>query len=83
MVSAMAAEVPTRLARTVAGHRGEAFGCAWDRSGNRLATAGADNTVRLWDAEGHQMKPLHVSRSLGAPLPSSQTNRRPMLSPIC
>lgn len=60
VISAMAAEVPTRLARTMAGHSGgEAFGCAWDRSGSRLATAGADKTVRLWDAEGHQINSLH------------------------
>lgn len=73
VVSAMAAEVPTRLARTMAGHRGEAFGCAWERSGSRLATAGADKTVRLWDAEGHQISCLHVRCFLGAPGSCSKT----------
>lgn len=60
MVSALQAVLPSRLLRTTPGHGGGAFGAAWERSGARLATAGADRTVKLWDAEGHHLTTLQV-----------------------
>ena len=52
--------LPARLLRSSPGHRNGAFGAAWERSGARLATAGADHTVKLWDAEGHHVITLQV-----------------------
>ncbi len=60
-MSALQAVLPTRLEKTVAGHAGGAFGLAWERSGGRLASAGADNTVKLWDSGGHHLITLQVS----------------------
>jgi WD40 repeat protein len=65
VVSALQAVLPARLLRASPGHSGGAFGAAWERSGARLATAGADRTVKLWDAEGHHVITLQV-RVLGA-----------------
>ena len=43
-----------------AAHTGGCFGLAWDRGGTRLASAGADKTVKLWDSAGNQLTTLHV-----------------------
>ena len=59
-MSALQAVLPSRLLRASPGHSGGAFGAAWERSGARLATAGADRTVKLWDAEGHHVITLQV-----------------------
>lgn len=64
VVSALQAVLPSRLLRSSPGHGGGAYNAAWDRSGARLATAGADRTVKLWDAEGHHLTTLQV-RGLG------------------
>jgi WD40 repeat protein len=66
VVSALQAVLPARLLRAAPGHGGGAFGAAWERSGARLATAGADRTVKLWDAEGHHVITLQAwAQSLG------------------
>jgi WD40 repeat protein len=66
VVSALQAVLPARLLRAAPGHSGGAFGAAWERSGARLATAGADRTVKLWDAEGHHVITLQArAKSLG------------------
>ena len=59
-MSALQAVLPSRLLRASPGHSGGAFGAAWERSGARLATAGADRTVKLWDSEGHHVITLQV-----------------------
>jgi WD40 repeat protein len=41
--------VDPALLRVVAGHLGVVTGCAISRDGSWLATAGADQTVRIWD----------------------------------
>ena len=59
-VTALEAVVPASLLRTKAAHTGGCFGLAWDRGGKRLASAGADKTVKLWDSSGNQLITLHV-----------------------
>lgn len=48
--------------RSVPAHEGGCFGLAFDRLGNRMASCGADRTVRLWDpATAAVTATLHVS----------------------
>jgi len=53
-----------------AAHTGGCFGLAWDRGGKRLASAGADKTVKLWDSTGNHLITLHV-RQMPLPLPDT------------
>ncbi len=39
-----------KLLRTLEGHTNSVFSVAFDRQGKRFASAGADNTIRTWDA---------------------------------
>ena len=59
-MTALEAVVPTALLRTKVAHTGGCFGLAWDRGGKRLASAGADKTVKLWDSSGNHLITLHV-----------------------
>ena len=43
-----------------AAHTGGCFGLAWDRGGKRLASAGADKSVKVWDSAGNHLMTLHV-----------------------
>lgn len=62
-ITALKAIVPIELMRTLPAHTGGCFALAFDRGGTRLATCGADKTVKLWDSSGHHTNTLHVSLS--------------------
>jgi len=47
------------------GHTGRVTSIDWNRTGNRIASAGDDGTVRIWSAEG---APLKVFKSQGGAL---------------
>lgn len=55
--------MPTELMRSLPAHTGGCFALAFDRGGTRLATCGADKTVKLWDSSGHHINTLHVGFS--------------------
>jgi WD40 repeat protein len=40
-----------RLLAVLEGHQGSVFGVSYCSDGKRIATASADNTVRIWDAD--------------------------------
>ncbi|KAK9845276.1 hypothetical protein WJX81_001992 [Elliptochloris bilobata] len=57
---AVASVVPSEALRTVAAHDGGCFALAFERSGGRMASGGADKVVRVWDASaGIQQSELH------------------------
>ncbi|KAL3161687.1 hypothetical protein ABBQ38_008786 [Trebouxia sp. C0009 RCD-2024] len=47
--SAAATPMPEKATKSVSAHDGGCFTCAFDRTGNQMATAGADKVVKLWD----------------------------------
>jgi WD40 repeat protein len=45
--------------RSFEGHTGHVLGVSWQANGRRLATAGADNVLKIWDVEsGEQQRTI-------------------------
>jgi WD40 repeat protein/tRNA A-37 threonylcarbamoyl transferase component Bud32 len=68
---------PTRASHRVFGPDGTAYGLCFDRSGTRLATAGAEGIVKVWNVvEGRMTHLIRAHRDWAAGVAFSSDGRR-------